>query len=387
MGGLTEEDAESSSSEVIDNDPEDGSDSKEKAEDMKKRRNLELGFEPQKEIIYNKLLPYVGDMDKESTSWFAEIKANLGVSIALRELRPGIVTWTSRLNKYIRLYGLKFPKADQISFIKLLSTFITTPGLEPFMVNHTAGTLTSLLSKQDLLTRHDLALEWRPLYEMYERVLHSHLESVGLIKLPTNIDQTLKKLIRFCRPYFELSATEDMLREWRPLMCPLDVTMGKAMSYFEMFLPTFTAFENPEQTYKLWFDELLGFWAACGNSPIWEPSLLSLLARLAEHNTGLVDWSNYMPVIFTRVQKMFSLPVHYNKTNVGNKGMSLDSTTAARWIVNTLGGEGPTQNFLSQLFQSLESYYHPANIGKYSIKLTEFMAKISDAFIKRVRRE
>ena len=68
MGGLTEEDAESSSSEVIDNDPEDGSDSKEKAEDMKKRRNLELGFEPQKEIIYNKLLPYVGDMDKESTS-------------------------------------------------------------------------------------------------------------------------------------------------------------------------------------------------------------------------------------------------------------------------------------------------------------------------------
>lgn len=383
MGGIAEEDCESSSSEVID----DTCESKETNEHWKRKRSLELGFVPQKEVVYNKLLPYVSNMDEESTQWFAEIKANLGRSIALRELRPGIVTWTSRLNKYIRLYGLKFPKADQIQLIKLLYSFITTPELEPFMVNHTAGTLSSLLRKRDLLTKDDLTLEWRPLYEMYERILHSHLESLGLIKLPRSIDQTLKNLVKFCRPYFEASATGEMLKQWRPLMCPLDVTMGKAMSYFEMFLPTYSAFENPEQTYKLWFDELFDFWTACGNSPIWEPSLLALLARLAEHNTGLIDWSTYMPVIFTRVQKMFSLPVHYNKTNVAHKGMSLDSNTAAKWIVNTIGGNSPTQHFLTQLLQSLESYYHPANVGKYSIKLTEFMSKLSDTFIKRVRRE
>ena len=29
-----------------------------------------------------------------------------------------------------------------------------------------------------------------------------------------------------------------MLDEWRPLMCPFDVTMLKAMFYFELFLPT-----------------------------------------------------------------------------------------------------------------------------------------------------
>jgi len=387
MGGLTEDDGESSCSEMLDNETEESCDHATKSEAWKKERSLELGFEPQKEIVFNKVLPYAGDMDKESSSWFAEIKANLGKSIALRELRPGIVTWTSRLNKYIRLYGLKFPKDDQVSLIKILYSFITIPDLEPFMVNHTAGVLNSLLRKRNLLTRADLTLEWRPLYEMYERLLHSHLESLGLIKLPSSMEQTLKTFIRLCRPYFPLSATEEMLREWRPLMCPLDVTMGKAMTYFEMFIPTFSAFENPDQTYKLWFEELLGFWTACGNSPIWEPHLLSLLARLAEHTTGLVDWSAYMPVIFTRVQKMFSLPVHYNKTNVGHKGMSLDSSTASRWIVNTLGGESPTQKCLSQLFQSLESYYHPANIGKYSIKLTEFMAKMSDAFIKRVHRE
>ena len=46
----------------------------------------------------------------------------------LRELRPGLVTWVSRLNKYIRLYGLKFPRADHITLIKTLMSFITSPG-------------------------------------------------------------------------------------------------------------------------------------------------------------------------------------------------------------------------------------------------------------------
>ena len=52
-----------------------------------------------------------------------------------------------------------------------------------------------------------------------------------------------------------------------------------------------------------------------------------------------MDWAEVRPRVFTRIQRMFSLPVHYNKTNVGLKGTQLDCGTAARWIVNTLGGE------------------------------------------------
>ena len=76
---------------------------------------------------------------------------------------------------------------------------------------------------------------------------------------------------------------------------------------------------------------------SCSNSPFWEGNLLSLLARLAEHNAGQIDWSVCLPVIFTRVLKMFSLPVYYSKINVGHKGVSLDSSTAAKWIIYTLG--------------------------------------------------
>jgi proteasome activator subunit 4 len=96
-----------------------------------------------------------------------------------------------------------------------------------------------------------------------------------------------------------------------------------------------------------------------------------LMGRLAEQNTGCLNWEPYLPLIFARVQKMFNLPVHYNKTSVASgRGGQLDSQTAARWIVSTLGGGSQTQHYLTRLFLSIESYYHPANVGRCEIYRT-----------------
>ena len=51
----------------------------------------------------------------------------------------------------------------------------------------------------------------------------------------------------------------------------------------------------------------------------------------------------------------------------GYKGSPMDDLSAARWIVATLGrteaGESETQMYLTKLFGSVDSYFHPANIG------------------------
>ena len=62
-------------------------------------RHAALGFKPQKEIVYNQLLPYFDDLDSESVMAFSVIKTNLAKTICLREMRPGFVIWTSRLSK------------------------------------------------------------------------------------------------------------------------------------------------------------------------------------------------------------------------------------------------------------------------------------------------
>lgn len=50
--------------------------------------------------------------------------------------------------------------------------------------------------------------------------------------------------------YFPADATAEMLEEWRPLMCPFDVTMQKAITYFEIFLPTSLPPELHHKGYK-----------------------------------------------------------------------------------------------------------------------------------------
>ena len=83
-------------------DDEDDIDIYDGEEDEKARleaREKALGFKPQKEILCNRLLPYSEKLDTESCQLFATIKTNLARTICLRELRPGFVIWTSRLNK------------------------------------------------------------------------------------------------------------------------------------------------------------------------------------------------------------------------------------------------------------------------------------------------
>ncbi len=50
--------------------------------------------------------------------------------------------------------------------------------------------------------------------------------------------------------YFPESATQEMLDEWRPLLCPFDVTMQKAIGYYELFLPTIMPPEQHDKGFK-----------------------------------------------------------------------------------------------------------------------------------------
>lgn len=65
---------------------------------MKKEQVEILGFVPQKEIVYNKLLPYADNLDRESNDILAQIKGNLGRAVQLRELWPGVLLWTRKLS-------------------------------------------------------------------------------------------------------------------------------------------------------------------------------------------------------------------------------------------------------------------------------------------------
>lgn len=62
-------------------------------------RAASLGFIPQKESSFSIHLPYSQELDKESNAIFAEIKANLGRTIQLRDIKIGCRHWIVQLER------------------------------------------------------------------------------------------------------------------------------------------------------------------------------------------------------------------------------------------------------------------------------------------------
>uniref|UniRef100_A0A673KSV0 Proteasome activator complex subunit 4A n=1 Tax=Sinocyclocheilus rhinocerous TaxID=307959 RepID=A0A673KSV0_9TELE len=341
---------------------------------MKKEATELLGFVPQKNIVYNELLPYKDKLDEESNEFLAQIKGNLGRAVQLREIWPGVLFWTRKLSTYMRLYGRKFSKEEHVHFVRLLYELVTIPKLEISMMQSFARLLITMLKKKELLSREDLELPWRPLYELQDRILYSKTEHLSLNWFPR---------------YFPESATQEMLDEWRPLMCPFDVTMQTAMGYFELFLPTTLPPELHDKGFKLWFDEFISLWVSVQNLPSWEANLVSLFARLANDNIGYIDWDPYIPKIFTRILRSLNLPVGSSQMLVSRYlTNAYDISHVVIWISALLGGPSKqTQTQLSGLFNSITSFFHPSNHGRWLMKLMKLVQRLPASVVKRLHRE
>ncbi|KAI1295461.1 Proteasome activator complex subunit 4 [Halotydeus destructor] len=344
-------------------------------------------FDPQKAIVYNDFLPYSSALPEEAAEYLNRIKANISRALLLSDARG--LYWIWDLGKYIRLYGRFFSKEDHLYFIRLLYQVVTIPDLELTKVATYASVLTSLLKKRDLISRDELSLEWRPLYELYERTLYSTNEHHHLFLVPDGYDSSLKQLIRGCRVYFPIAATQEILDQFRPMLCSFDSCISKGTLYLELFLPTISHPDEHHLGYKLWFDELMSLWEKNLNSPSWEQNLITLFARLGNNNVGFIDWTPYIPKIFTHLLKSFNLQGGTHKVQINRNYQVFDVQPVVHWIISMLGGDDDSLaiHHVEMLFKSLESYYHPSNIGRWNGKLSQLLYKLPSAFIRRLHRE
>jgi len=56
--------------------------------------------------------------------------------------------------------------------------------------------------------------------------------------------------VRSCRPYFSATATQEILDEFRPCLCPFDTVCGDVMCYWDIFLPVHLPPELHHQGFK-----------------------------------------------------------------------------------------------------------------------------------------
>ncbi|KAK6639500.1 hypothetical protein RUM43_007773 [Polyplax serrata] len=324
-------------------------------------RIKQLGFKPQKEIVYNKLLPYADQLDVESKNAFAQIKINLSKSVMLRELHPGCSVWSARLTGYIKLYGLKFSKEDHVALVNLLYEVLTIPNLEPHLVYKFAQTLIILLKKKYLLSPEDIILDWRPLYNLCQQTVES---KHGLCRYYSSLEHTLVFLVHCARHYFTHTATQEILDELKPQLTTT-FCQPNSMDLLAWFLPVSLPPERTHLGYKLWLTEVMDMWATCNNIPSWEPQVMKLVANLASSNVGYIDWEPYIPIMFTRFLRSFNLPVAYKQFQK-SKLQKTETSAIAVWIVSALDRENSCQKYLDKFLKTIESYFHPANFVRIS---------------------
>eukprot|EP00731_Ephydatia_muelleri_P029038 Em0020g682a len=343
-------------------------------------------------LLYNRHLPYAELLEDESRSLFEDIKQNLSIAVQKKELWPGALYWTNRLTSYIRVCGLHFPKEDHIKLVHLVYKLVTIPDLEPPLIRTWSTLLGTLLKKWRLLSRDDLILPWRPLYTLVKDMYHSeHKQIKKGIYLKETV-QAVKGMLSHVRNYFAVESTQEMLDEWRPLLCPFDLAMVEGLTYLHQFLPTLPAQLIGDHGHRLWFDELIKLWLGWQINPALEDMLINLFARLARHNIGCIDWTPYMNQIFSRILRSFHIPVGPKElmsehNHSADKEKDFSASQAALLIVSLLGGGSPAQQCLDELMLALESCYHPSNLGHHTKRLLDFMAGLAVQFILRLKRE
>lgn len=179
-----------------------------------------------------------------------------------------------------------------------------------------------------------------------------------------------------------------MLDEWLVDMCPYDDFRDTLVRRLQLFLPTTLPPEHFDKGWKLWFERFVTLWRLDRRGGT-ETILVGLFARLAEDNIGYIDWEPYVPDIFTRLLRSFNLPYGNGSLKVSRSSPSSQCEIAqfTRWIVACLGGGSSTQLHLELLFKTIESFYHPSNSGRWTLRLTKFLAKLTDGFLDRVWQE
>lgn len=148
------------------------------------------------------------------------------------------------------------------------------------VVRMVATAINALLNRKMLITREDLRVDWRPLYDLYREIAFKNLEEEGLILFPEGLKEKVENSITHLSDFFEDSATQEIMDLVRPDFCPFDDVIGNAVITATLFLPTVL---KPEQHAEfgagLWFEELYHWYESGELNPDNEDRLLSLFTQ------------------------------------------------------------------------------------------------------------
>ncbi|KAI0998040.1 hypothetical protein K3495_g10150 [Podosphaera aphanis] len=370
-----------------------------------------------KTFPYFKLLPYKVEEETERNAALAEILKQLYISVKSEDLSSGVVYWTRELRAWM---SLKFQITNELraKLVKLYYMLTLAPGMDRAAADRFESMFRYLLKKKSYLKPgKDLILDWRPLWAEVKR-LAMPLEATQNPKTQGRSYKSIAAICAFAPTYFDPRERKTMLEEILPFFSTSDISGAFiAIGSLNLLLPTEAAPDEPDLTDpQEYLPTIFHLWSLVNRSKSLDVMFIDFLSRLArdhvsykhvafsEHGIFTKDQSDY---IFTAVLRLTEIPVGQALSPYsgiidldGGLGMLIDKDkkrnpvgySIARWIVMCLSPSciGKSSSILSSLeglMQSVDTFFHPSNLGEWTEVLPQITFHLVDFFVTRWNRE
>ncbi|EAY13617.1 hypothetical protein TVAG_390140 [Trichomonas vaginalis G3] len=243
------------------------------------------------------LPPYIRThLLEEEQNWKEAIFANLEKYI--QEGKPDQIDyWFNALDVYtsFETFTLTAAELEKIGYI-LYNFIITSKHLT--LVSTAAQLFVSIIEPKHI--KLNLKFDWKPIYKILYDSMLSHSKT-RYTKYPSKFIETLIIFIRYARNYWEESATEKMLNEWKMILDPHYQTFTLGISQLTLFLPV------NHNKHNIWLTMFRNLWTLY-RSISYDFQFFELFARLSRQGYEDVPWSDMLPFIFNVAATHMGIP-------------------------------------------------------------------------------
>lgn len=281
--------------------------------------------------------------------------------------------------------------SDYPLFINTVLRGSLTPTVDMGLRSKLARCASRLMSKRQCVLPEGIA--WRPIIAQILRV-HVHcLDGGPFIGKEVreahcrNFVSVLSKCRNFLPP---ADSAEKIWAHFSPSMHDPDPDVQyEHLLFLSYLLPTRGA------SWSDWVPEGMQLWQCFDSSVDWDSIWMGLIGRLSRHQPCKVDWTPYLPWIYTRITDAFHLPLGTMAAHGSidrrcpyqlhflMEGKMIPM--AAIFAVYSLSPRRPEAfEFLERLFALIANYFHPSNNGRWSSAIGSFLAQVSGTLASRV---
>ncbi|EEB07537.1 hypothetical protein SJAG_02625 [Schizosaccharomyces japonicus yFS275] len=371
-----------------------------------------------------KQLPYECDSRSEQLSKLEFILSKLYGALTVCSW-ASIAKWDSELEKWLQL-EYRLPRKAHTTLVSIYYELAITLNLPEWVDRKATDRFRELLDlpscpdescngnvcthpiDKRYLTVADLQLDWRLAFGLMEKQLHPLEQYSATITPSYSFDA---ELVHAANAFFPAEETKNVLDEVLPLFSSShSADAFVAIGVLSFLLPTSpSSSEDPSLNPQTWLPTIFHLYNMSTRSTVADTMFFDIFARLAA--SGLSENSKYQFSeygVFTPEQAralfhyglrlfdvdipngmtFFSNSEQYTVMSMFNAASSDAVSRFAEWIVCSLSSKceetgDSILTMLSELFSLILQYYHPSVSGSSNEMLYQFIAELSQRFLKR----